>query len=175
VTIRNLLLSLNQQSLQSFITPEYSIEEYADMHFVYGECSGNANAAVRRYEERFPQRRAPDSKTILSVLVAQRLRTTGSVLPKNQDVGRGRNAGMVNVEEEILHRVDEDSSISTRQIAREFGVSHWTVGRTLKEPLLYPYHFQRVQSLSANDFPQRQRFCEWLLQKFNQDPLFFIP
>jgi hypothetical protein len=29
--------------------PEYSIEEYADMHFVYGECSGNANAAVRRY------------------------------------------------------------------------------------------------------------------------------
>jgi hypothetical protein len=92
------------------------------MHFVYGECSGNANAAVRRYEERFPQRRVPDSKTILSV--AQRLRTTGSVLPKNQDVGRGRNAGMVNVEEEILHRVDEDSSISTRQIAREFGVSH---------------------------------------------------
>jgi hypothetical protein len=34
--------SLNQQSLQSFIMPEYSIEEYADMHFVYGECSGNA-------------------------------------------------------------------------------------------------------------------------------------
>jgi hypothetical protein len=29
--------------------PEYSIEEYADMHFLYGECSGNANAAVRRY------------------------------------------------------------------------------------------------------------------------------
>jgi hypothetical protein len=79
---------------------------------------------------------------------------------------------MVNVEEEILHRVVEDSSISTRQIAREFGVSHWTVWRTLKESLLYPYHFQRVQSLSTHDFPQRQRFCEWLLQKFNQDPLF---
>jgi hypothetical protein len=31
--------------------PEYSIKEYADMHFVYGygECSGNANTAVRRY------------------------------------------------------------------------------------------------------------------------------
>jgi hypothetical protein len=29
--------------------PEYSIEEYAHMHFMYGECSGNANAAVRRY------------------------------------------------------------------------------------------------------------------------------
>jgi hypothetical protein len=29
--------------------PEYSTEQYADMYFVYGECSGNANAAVRRY------------------------------------------------------------------------------------------------------------------------------
>jgi hypothetical protein len=29
--------------------PEYSIEEYADMYFAYGELSGNANAAVRRY------------------------------------------------------------------------------------------------------------------------------
>ncbi|RZC41407.1 hypothetical protein BDFB_015159, partial [Asbolus verrucosus] len=87
------------------------------MHFVYGECSGNASAAVRRYEERFTQRRVPNRKTILDV--AQRLRTTSSVLPKNQDVCRGRDAGKVNVEEEILHRVDEDPSTSTRQIARE--------------------------------------------------------
>jgi hypothetical protein len=29
--------------------PEYSIEEYADMHFLYGEYNGNANVAVRRY------------------------------------------------------------------------------------------------------------------------------
>jgi hypothetical protein len=37
------------QRLQSFTMPEYSIEEYADMHFLYGECSGIANAAVQRY------------------------------------------------------------------------------------------------------------------------------
>jgi hypothetical protein len=29
--------------------PEYSIEEYADMHFICGEFSRNANAAVLRY------------------------------------------------------------------------------------------------------------------------------
>lgn len=157
-------------TIASFAMPEYSFEEYADMHFVYGECSGNANAAVRRYEERFPQRRVPDRKTILAV--AQRLRTTGSVLPKNQDVGRGRDARIVNVEEEILHRVDEDPSTSTRQIAREVGVSHWTVWRTLKESLLYPYHVQRVQSLTANDFCPRRRFCEWLVRMSDQNPLF---
>jgi hypothetical protein len=29
--------------------PEYSIEEDADMYFVYGEYSGKATAGVRRY------------------------------------------------------------------------------------------------------------------------------
>jgi hypothetical protein len=71
------------------------------------------------YAERFPQRRIPNKKTILGVVV-QRLRTTGSVLPKHQDLDRGRNAEMVNVEEEILHRVDEDSSVSTTQIRGRF-------------------------------------------------------
>jgi hypothetical protein len=33
--------------------PEYSIQEYADMHFVCGECSGNANADVRRYADAY--------------------------------------------------------------------------------------------------------------------------
>jgi hypothetical protein len=50
---------------------------------------------------------------------------------------------MVNVEEEILHLF-----------------------------FLYLYYLQRVQSLSANDYSHRQRFCEWPLQRFNQNPLF---
>jgi hypothetical protein len=29
--------------------PEYSTEEYADMHFICGEFSRNANAAVLKY------------------------------------------------------------------------------------------------------------------------------
>jgi hypothetical protein len=29
--------------------PEYSIEDYADMFFGYGEYSGKATAAIRRY------------------------------------------------------------------------------------------------------------------------------
>jgi hypothetical protein len=55
------------QRLQSFTMPEYSMEEYADMHFLYGECSGNANACVRRYNllgtPKFAEQR---SSTLLS-------------------------------------------------------------------------------------------------------------
>ncbi|EZA55032.1 hypothetical protein X777_04496 [Ooceraea biroi] len=38
----------------------FSNEEYTDIHFVYGFCDGNARAAVREYQRRFPNRRAPD-------------------------------------------------------------------------------------------------------------------
>jgi DNA-binding Lrp family transcriptional regulator len=51
-------------------------------------------------------------------------------------VGRGRAKGLAAVEEEILKRVEEDPMISTRQLAREVGLSHWTVWRTLQENLV---------------------------------------
>ncbi|EZA52544.1 hypothetical protein X777_08023 [Ooceraea biroi] len=38
----------------------FSNEEYTDIHFVYGFCEGNARAAVREYQCRFPNRRVPD-------------------------------------------------------------------------------------------------------------------
>jgi hypothetical protein len=58
--------------------PEYSIEEqYAVMHFMQNaECCPKVGI-----QNVFPQRRVLDRKIIFGV--AQRLRTTGSVLPKN--------------------------------------------------------------------------------------------
>ena len=70
----------------------------------------------------------------------RRLRETGSVLPKNHKIGRGRDPDIVNVEEQIINRVEEDPSASMHEIAREIEVSHWTVWRTLQEYLLCPYH-----------------------------------
>ena len=75
-------------------------------------------------------------------------------------------------EEEILDIVANDPSTSTRRIARQVGVSHFVVHRTLKEQLLYPYHVQRVQALTPTDFAPRQNFCEWFLQKINGDANF---
>jgi hypothetical protein len=57
--MRNLTLTIHFCDIcQSFVSatkyentstmPEYSIEEYADVYFVYGEYSGKATAAVRR-------------------------------------------------------------------------------------------------------------------------------
>jgi hypothetical protein len=84
---------------------------------------------------------------------------------------RGRAEGLTAVEEEILERVEEDPMINTRQLAREVGISHWTVWRTLQENLLHSY-IQRVQSLSPNDFVHRRRFFRWLQRKITENPLF---
>lgn len=76
---------------------EYSIEEYADMQYLYGDYTSNTTA-VYRYGQRFHLRRVPDKQTILSIA---HLHTIGPVLPsKNHRYRNNRiepNGGMVNV------------------------------------------------------------------------------
>ena len=56
----------------------FSHVEYCDMHFVYGFCDGNANAAVEEYRRRYPERRIPSRdvftrvyQTFLTMVVFQ--------------------------------------------------------------------------------------------------------
>jgi len=45
----------------------FSYEEYADMHFVYRVCNGNATAAVEEYRLRYPQWWVPDRRVFTRV------------------------------------------------------------------------------------------------------------
>jgi hypothetical protein len=47
-----------------------------------------------------------------------------------------------------------------------------TIWRTLHEQGLHPYHLQRVQHLKPEDPPRRIAFCQWLLQKIDEEPNF---
>ncbi|XP_032686578.1 uncharacterized protein LOC116851357 [Odontomachus brunneus] len=69
----------------------YSNEEYYDMLMALGECRGETTIAARRYTELYPNRaRHPAASVILAA--AQRIRETGSVLPKKRDTGCNRHA-----------------------------------------------------------------------------------
>ncbi|EZA48644.1 hypothetical protein X777_13198 [Ooceraea biroi] len=48
-----------QQNFQECRTC-FQMRNTLDIHFVYGFCDGNARAAVREYQRRFPNRRVPD-------------------------------------------------------------------------------------------------------------------
>lgn len=141
----------------------FTNEEMADIHFMYGRANGNSNLARRLYAEKFPNRRCPAKGTFAAI--HQRLRETGSFKRNTSDCGVPRSIRRPAFEEDVLDRIAENSKTSTRKVALEVGASHSTVWRVLHEQLLYPYHVQRVQGLSEADFQPRMLFCNWFLQQ----------
>lgn len=68
-------------------------------------------------------------------------------------------------EEEVLRRIENDPGISTRTLSSQLAVSARTIGRVIQDDQLYPYHYQRVQSLYPGDSQKRLEFCHWFLQQ----------
>ncbi|KAJ4431746.1 hypothetical protein ANN_20350 [Periplaneta americana] len=133
------------QPQQRLINPatmsgRYSFREQADIIFMYGRANGNGREAVRLYQMAFPDQRQPNHQTFVALY--HRVAETGTVAPQTGDRGRPRVVRTPNLEEDILHCVEDDPGISTRQLAVATGTSHSTAWRVLHEQLLYPYHMQ---------------------------------
>lgn len=137
----------------------FSNEEYADIIYVYGFCDGNARAAVREYERRFPNRRVPNHQTFTSVF--QHVRDHGSFPNVSTRSDRPMQLN-VNEQENILQMVERSPQLSTRRICSRTGIPRMSVWRTLHNALLYPFHNQKVQHLEPGDFALRLNFCQWL-------------
>lgn len=128
---------------------EFSNEEMADMHFCYGLANGVSLFAQRLYQERFPNRRIPVPRTFDSL--HRRLRENGSFEPLRGGIGRPQEERVINIEEIVLPRTEQNPEMSTGQLSIEYNISHMTVWRILHKAGLYPYHLQRVQALYPND------------------------
>jgi len=114
---------------------DYTFSEMADIHFFYGRANGIAHEARHLYQETFPNRRLPCSRTISRIM--QRLRERGSFIPVIEG-GRPRTARTVQQEQRILAQVAANPGIITRRISSAEGVHRSTVWRILHEDLLYP-------------------------------------
>lgn len=145
---------------------QFSNEEYADIIFCYGYGNGNAEAARREYQERFPTRRIPNAKTFSSVF--QFLRTKGSFPTHSYSVER-QPIHRVNVEHQVIQHVRRSPGTSTRRIAYRTGLSRQKVWRILRKEKLYPFRLQKIQHLLPTDYPLRLNFSHWLLD--NADKL----
>lgn len=51
----------------SLIMPAFTSDDYVNMVLIYGECRRNARATVAMYQERYPDRRLPNEKTVRNV------------------------------------------------------------------------------------------------------------
>lgn len=141
--------------------------EYADMVYLYGWADGNRVAARREYSRRYPNRRLPNERTFSASF--RRLRETGSVaLPLRGD---GRFAALQNEERTnaILEHFDDNPTTSVRRSAAELNVARSTIWNTLKADGRHPFHLQKVQNLLPTDYPRRQEFCRWYLDKTSEE------
>jgi hypothetical protein len=106
----------------------------------------------------FPARSVPHSQTFLAVV--QRLREKGTFRPRSVDRCQERTRWMLDLEPQILEIVEENPSISTRQLIREFQVfSLWYVA-LLKSKGCYAIMFSGCKHCI-----RRQEFCEWVIQQ----------
>jgi hypothetical protein len=98
------------------------------------------------------------------VNAVQHLRDYGTFSPVNRDRGRSRSRRILDLEPEILQAVEEEPNVRCRRLALRIGISSFTIWRML--------HEQRVQHLKPEDPPRRIAFCQWLLQKIDEEPNF---
>jgi hypothetical protein len=118
------------------------------MNLAYGAANGNDRETARIYGERFPNRQQPHYISFAAIHL--RFRRRGKFAWSMTDTGRYR----------VLDAVANNPRTSIRTVAHELGTSASTL---LREQLLHPFRFQKVQDLNRHDFDQRVQFCRWFL------------
>jgi hypothetical protein len=116
------------------------------MYLILGACGNRAYAAARAYAERYPARHHPHSNVFR--WLDERMRETGNVLP-TPPLARGRlhTRRTPALGEMVQDMLAQNLCLSTRGIAREFGLEHRAVHLILQDDDLCPYHYSRIQGL----------------------------
>lgn len=142
----------------------FTRNEQIDMLLIFGETRKNSSEAARLYAERFPGRRLP-IRHYFSKL-EQKMRTE-----PNEDAV---NNYVVSEEKEIdvLSLVNINITASVREIAVECDISSSSVWRILHKYKYHAYKYQIHQHLYQNDHARRLEYCNWFLQRHQQDPTF---
>lgn len=147
---------------------KFTNAEYADMHYIYGFCDGNAHEAVNEYRRRYRNRRAPNYQVFIDTH-----RQFGEFgLRRNNERDREENRRQRRDRIRILRSFDNDRKLSSRKAAQHLHVSQSKVIRTLRKDHRKAFHFQPVQGLHPGDSEKRLRFCRWLLNSVNENPQF---
>jgi hypothetical protein len=145
-----------------------TVQEKIEMVLVYGEAGRSLDNTVTLYALRFPdgiRSRASFYRTV------KQFTTDGSVQPKK----RTRRTAVTDENNEIavLAAVAHNPHNSTREIARDSGLSHTSVWKILKRHKYHPYHVSLHQDLHGVDFQNRVTFCQWAREQIQQNPNFF--
>lgn len=90
----------------------------------------------------------------------------------NAYLGNRRRPVADNVTEAALAAVEENPGTSTRRVSGQLGAAHSTIWKIWRAHGLHPFHKQKVQGLNPEDYQPRSNFCEWYLQRCQQEEVF---
>ena len=141
----------------------YSFQEQAEMVFMYGQAGGNGQEAAWKYRATYPDRQYHPHHTTFGAIY--RHSCEHGSFETDEHAGWPQTVRTSDVEEHVLHDIENNSATSSRQVACQHGVSQRTVICILHDNRYYPYHLQCVQGLSPADFPPQKRFCCRLVQQ----------
>ncbi|CAH2007674.1 unnamed protein product [Acanthoscelides obtectus] len=125
----------------------FSNQELADIHFV-------------EYARRFPNRRHP-TRSVFVRVHRQIIENGFENLQRDQNI----NVRQRRFTRMILREFDRDPTTSVRRVSGALGISASHVHRVLRNNHRRPYHLQPVQGLQPGDAERRIRFCQWILDR----------
>lgn len=143
----------------------FSHEEKFDLLECYIHCNRNANLALERYFENFPERPQPSVRLFPKIVM--NLRNHGSFeepRPKSYE-----KAGNNERDENVRAYFNAAPTSSTRASARDLPTSRSTIQRVLKENKYRPYKPTIVQGLRETDYPRRMQFSNWYVNQCEQN------
>jgi len=144
-----------------------SFNELADMHLMYDLAQGNATEARRLYAQSFPNRYVPTDKSFQNV--DRTLREFGTLKKRTSE---GRPRVDVVTEEEVLEQFKRVPSTVLEQFRMKSEYQNQSIWDILSRNSMYPYHVQRVQDLFVADYGPRLQFCQWVVNRIDENPNF---
>jgi len=147
---------------------DYTVQERVQLiKWYYG---GNSVAGTRDlFAAMFPERPVPSRSTIQRTIM--NFESCGSV-SKRKNVQGGDNGEPADLELLICAAVENNNSLSSRQIADMFGVSHTNVQKLLHKNNYRAFKVSTSQILLEDDYFRRLEFCENMLNRIHQYPEF---
>lgn len=110
----------------------------------------------RKFRAKYPQRKAPDPKTIRALY--KKIESSGSLHDVSPPIRqrRARSNTNITIAQDLL---EEDPNLSAARGAQALGISKSSMRRVFRLDLkLLPYKIQMVQQLMPEDYPRRLQY-----------------
>lgn len=147
---------------------EYSNTDMLNLFYIHGECNRIIQRTCRVFNERYPHLTRMTRKKFQRIesnfLQFGRVKSA-SIRQKpmtNNEVNEVNILGYFNAYPER----------SIRSAVQDLGLTYYAIQATLKKHKMHNYSFTTVQELQPGDEVRRMEFCERIVIKIQEDPLF---